>query len=414
MANRNPGEQKVYLQGEVLLDQASGKQGVSMLDQLYDLARVKNSKVFEFFKKNAMNMNHYMEFRKTCVTFDFADAIRTKSYVVVFSANNQGSYFIIGTDDTTGKLFCHHLPSGLHQWLDTDKKVRDAMGFDTECLEPYRIIRVQGDLTMHIVDQNDKPEELFEDRAYGELEDEVGDAIERMNNNAGHLRLEEIIETSENFFMLDNDLKFVKGLLVSHGMMAERDELERLEGTEYASAYMRKVAHILMARIAYQKEFDFLKKNKQRIVQRAYDSISRREERYTMMQGEHKITLTATAEIGRDLRVRDMIRQEAGSQITQRDRAGIRMRTDRRRVIFYILRPSTITIEHKEHGKRELMIMKPSAIRFGILNRFGEARPENGRMEPELGELRIARNQLGAAVSDFSGRIDSLRERDLR
>ena len=368
--------------------ESNGSKGFDRLAVLHSLAVKKDRKVYEFFKKNAMNANHYMEFMKTRITSDNCDTTKTKSYVVASTLNNNSSppfsYFVIGIDDTTDKLFCHRLPSGERRGRCTDKEVRKAMGFDTECLEKGKIIRVQGDLTMRILDQADAPEKLFEETAYRALADHIAGALERKAESDSNSQLSMITDTIDHFYMLEDDHKFLTHALERQGMIAEKEELEKRWGTDDYSAYRRRVAHELQARLMYQEELSFLKKNKQRIMQQAYDRLARQEGRYTFRQGEHKITITASVGPGRHLSIRELLAMESGRRPRNLTRAD--------QTTFYVLRPSMVTIEHKEHGKREIMISKPSEIQFGLLNRYHEERPENERIRET--EMEIERMQM--------------------
>ena len=170
---------KKYQQANSIVPTDCAAENAEKLTQLYSLAQKKDRKVFDFFKKNAMNADHYMEFRKTCITTDMADVIRTKSYIVayVLNTNSSFSYFVMGVDDTTNNLFCHRLPSGDRQWLDTDEKIRAAMGFDTECMDMGDRIRVQGDLTMRVSRTADTTEKLLEDLVYLHLQSAVSNRL---------------------------------------------------------------------------------------------------------------------------------------------------------------------------------------------------------------------------------------------
>lgn len=379
------------------------KKSLDRLKVLHSLAQKKDRKVYGFFKKNAMNLEHYKEFMKARITSDNSDTIKTKSYVVVYTLNTGGSapfsYFVIGVDDTTDKLFCHRLPSGNRRGRCTDEGVRNTMGFDTECLEVGKRIRVQGDLTMQIMKQTDTPEKLFEFMAHMELASQVSDAIGEDDGNTTYTHLNDIFDLSLEPFSTEDNHKFIKEELGRRGMTAEAEELERVRNTDQYFPYIHKMARELKASIMYKEELDFLKKNKQRITQRIYDQMSRRESRYTIRQGEHKITLTASVEVtGRHVEARH------GHIIRERPR----------RTIFYVLRPSMITLEHKEHGRKEIMIDKPSRISFGLLNRYQEERPRTERIRHILraNDLDVLRNERDALMNEIveeENRIASLR-----
>lgn len=392
---------KVYQQGDRVVESTYGKESFERLKTLHLLAKKKDRKVYDFFKKNAMNTDHYMEFRKTAATADYSDTIRTESYVVIYvlNRNSSFSYFVIGVDDTTNKLFCHRLPSAGRHWLNTDQKVKDAMGFETECLEVGKTIRIQGDVTMKIERQTDMPEELLDSRISNELDHRISSRLREMDwgdMDKDYDKLNQIAVCASISRFHERDYEVVRNGLELRNMLLEREELEKSRGTEKYWPCLHKMARELQFRTKYQKECEFLAKHKEHIKQQIYDRLTTNEGKYVFKQGHHTITITAAAE-------------------TERWPRGMRRESTTH---FYLLRPSVITIEHKEHGKREIMISKPSELHFGILNRYQDIVQDNeaalSRARMQIDMIGSERRSLDRQVMEIESRMVELEGRNLR
>ncbi len=325
--------------------------GFGDLHALYKLAKARNPAAQDFFKKRAMNADHYAEFRMAAIASAMTDVTMTKSYLVISSLNadRSFSYFIVGVDDTKGRLFCHRLPSDDRMRLGTDAAVRAAMGFDTECMEPYKVIRVQGDLTMAILGQADTPEELLEGRVLAALRRQI--ILSGSGRLMEYWRLQRISESAMagNTRLSDQDFDYLERLFTENGMHNQAKWLRDNHGREVDCNDIYSAVCNLVSNIRCTRELDLLNKRRERIISRIYAGVARAEHRYTFRLGHHTVTLTGT-HYGEPY-----IRQQ----------------------LFLVLRPSVITLRHREHGKRELMITKPSKISFGLLNRYDSDRDRN-------------------------------------
>ncbi len=272
--------------------------------------------------------------------------------------------------------------------MDSDAKVKAAMGFETECIEVGKWIRIQGDLTMKILEQHETTEKMLNSLSKSILFEET----RWLDTDIDDVDLDDVAVHAATFDgeIKDDDYKAIRRFLKLNKMNDELELLQKIKGTEGSGVHVHRLVRALESHHKYLKESAYVKKNAERVKQRVYNTIAGREARYTFMRAHHKITMTSSY----------------ANSITRR---WVRELPDRTGRTFYILRPSVIKIEHPEHGTREIMIDKPSVVTFGFLNRHNERDPgEARRSRQELERIEDERRGLMNREAQLRNVIDRL------